>query len=99
MRRPPPAWRLVDFTERLDLWISQEPTNVDLRFVVTEWVLSRADDPYQGVNREPGFPNLWYGVIPRTGHGTGQVVACSYWIKEQDHVVQCNLISTLNWPA
>ena len=44
---------------------------VDLRFLVTEWILTRAADPYQGVRREAGFDNLWFGAVPRSGHGDG----------------------------
>ena len=57
-------WQLKDFEESLDHWISLESPDDDLRLVVTAWVLTRFDDPYQGVRREPGFANLWFGPIP-----------------------------------
>ena len=50
--------------------------------VVTGWVLSRAETPYSGVRREQGFPNLWWGTIPGSGHDRKAVV-CSYWIEEK----------------
>lgn len=93
-----PNWRLVNFVERLDDWIDTEGPADDLRLVVTAWVLSRAEDPYTGVRPEPGFPNLWFGPVPDSVHGTGQVVACSYWVEEREHIVRCDSFATLNLP-
>jgi hypothetical protein len=62
-------------------------------------VLSRFDDPYQGVHREPGFENLWYGAVPETRHDGDQVVVCSYWIEERTRTVRCDSIATLGLPA
>lgn len=70
-------WLLEEFEACLDAWISLEAPDDDLRLVVTEWVLTRFDDPYQGVRREPGFPNLWFGSIPASVHA-GRIVVCSY---------------------
>ena len=36
----------------------------------TEWLMSRLEDPYQGVTRADGFDNLWYGTVPGSAHGT-----------------------------
>lgn len=36
----------------------------------------------QGVRREAGFDNLWFGAVPDSEDGKGRVVACSYWIVE-----------------
>lgn len=94
-----PVWSLVGFGERMDAWIDLEEPQDDLRIAVASWALSRFDDPYQGVRREPGFENLWYGVIPGTQHGDNQVVVCSYWIEERTHVVRCDSIATLALPA
>ena len=47
------------------MWIERELPSDDLRLTVTAWILTRYDDPYQGVQREPGFDNLWFGEIPR----------------------------------
>jgi hypothetical protein len=97
--RAPSRWRLVGFEQRLDAWVDLEHPVDDLRLLVTAWILSRFDDPYAGVRRERGFSNLWFGVIPRSGHGTGLVVTCSYWIEETTHAVRCDSIATLSWPA
>jgi hypothetical protein len=96
---PLSPWQLIGFIERLDTWIDVERPADDLRLIVTAWVIGRVDDPYQGVRRERGFPNLWFGTIPNTTHGTGQVVVCSYWIEETTRSVRCDSIATLDWPA
>lgn len=66
--------------------------------IVTAWVLTRYDDPYQGVRRESGFPNLWFGVVPDTDDGSGHVVVCSYWIAESTRTVRCDNFGTLSRP-
>jgi hypothetical protein len=94
----PERWQLEGFLDHLDIWIESEQPSADLRFIVTAWILTRYDDPYQGVQREPGFDNLWFGEIPRTRHGAGASVACSYRIFARTGVVQCNSIATLDLP-
>jgi hypothetical protein len=92
-------WQLEGFLEHLDIWIESEQPPEDLRLTVTAWLLTRYDDPYQGVQREPDFDNLWFGEIPRTRHDEGTAaVACSYWIIERESVVRCNSIATLPLP-
>jgi hypothetical protein len=94
----PERWQLESFLERLDEWIESEQPPDDLRRTVTAWILTRYDDPYQGVQREPGFDNLWFGEIPRTRHGQGKAVACSYWIYAREGIVRCNSYATLALP-
>jgi hypothetical protein len=60
--------------------------------------MTRYDDPYQGVRREKGFPNLWFGAIPDSADGDGNVVACAYWIAESNRVVRCDSFATLSLP-
>lgn len=93
-----PAWTLVGFLDRLDAWAERESPSQDLRNVVTEWILTRYDDPYQGMRREKGFPNLWFGTVPNTADGAGNVVVCSYWIEESRRVVRCDSFATLSQP-
>lgn len=93
------VWELKDFLDRLDDWIALEAPPQSLVHHVTSWIMSRGDNPYQGVQREPGFDNLWYGVVPRSGHDAGSVVVCSYFVFETTRVVRCNSFATLNWPA
>jgi len=61
-------------------------------------VLTRYDDPYQGVRRESGFPNPWFGVIPGSLHGADRVVVCSYWIFDSSRTVSCDSFATLPLP-
>lgn len=92
-----PQWQLVGFLERLDTWIADEDPVDELRLEVTAWILSRFENPYDGVRREPGFANLWFGRIPRSQHQR-QVVVSSYWIEETTHTVRCDSIATLALP-
>jgi len=75
-------WELRGFLERLDAWADLESPPADLRLLVTAWIMTRYEDPYQGVRRESGFPNLWFGPVPQSDDGRGLIVACSYWIEE-----------------
>lgn len=98
MPKPGP-WKLAGFLDRLDAWVERESPNDDLRLLVTAWVVNRHTDPYHGVRRESGFPNLWSGVVPDSDDGQGNGVFCSYWIDETARVVKCNGIATLSWPV
>ena len=89
---------LEGFLNRLDAWAELESPKDDLRLIVTAWILTRYDDPYQGVRREPSFANLWFGAIPNSDDGSGNVVTCSYWIKESSHTVRCDNFGTLSLP-
>jgi len=60
--------------------------------------MARHDDPYAGVRRAPGFPNLWFGRIPGTLDKDGSMVTCSYFIFESTRVIRCNGIGRLNPP-
>ncbi len=91
-----PLWTLLSFLERLDQWIERESPPDDLRLLVTAWIMTRYEDPYQGVRREGKFPNLWFGPVPDTG--TDAVVACSYWIDEVNHTVRCDSFGTFPLP-
>lgn len=61
--------------------------------------LTRLEDPYAGMQRQPGFPNLRFGRIPGTYQpGDGTVVVCSLWIEEASRTVRCDRIGTLAIP-
>jgi hypothetical protein len=93
-----PAWKLVGFLDRLDAWIDQERPKQDLRLIVTDWVMSRAVDPYEGAERERGFANLWFARVPHSHDGSGALVVCAYFVEELTRTVRCSSIATLNWP-
>jgi hypothetical protein len=95
---PAQPWALERFQEVLDAWAERDKPSVDLRFVVTEWVLSLFDDPYKSARRE-NAPNLWSVVVPGSAEDPYQVVFCSYWIEERRHVVRCDNIATLSYPV
>jgi hypothetical protein len=95
----PGGWNLTGFDDHLDIWQRIESPPGDLRRLVTLWVLSRFEDPYAGMRREPGgHPNLWFGPIPASRRGD-TAVYCSYLIFEATGTVRCNSITTLSWPA
>lgn len=99
MRGSAPSWQLAGFLERLDDWVAREAPPEDVRLIVTAWILSRLDDPYQGVRRAAGFPNLWYGVVPKSDYGSDLVVVCSYWIEESKRAVRCDDFASLTRPV
>jgi hypothetical protein len=91
-------WVLRDFLDQLDAWIDTDKPPQDLINHVTAWIMSRADDPYRGVRREPSFPNLWYVTVPGS-YVDGAVVLCSYFIVETLHEVHCKGFGTVGWPV
>lgn len=93
-----PPWRLVDFLVRLDEWAKRENASDDLRLLVTAWIMSRYEDPYEGMRLEPGWGNLWFGPVPNSEDGAGQIVTCSVFIEESTRTVRCNSIATLSLP-
>ncbi|MGH3932404.1 MAG: hypothetical protein ACRDTF_20790 [Pseudonocardiaceae bacterium] len=93
-----PLWELKKFIERFDAWAELESPSDDLRPRVLEWVMSRRENPYQGVDRVSGFPNLWFGQIPNSDDGHGNVVVCSYWVTVSTNTVTCDNFGTLSRP-
>ncbi len=91
-------WTLRDFEERFDAWVAQESPSIDLRYIVLNWVFSRAENPFAGARRAEGFENLWFTVIPGSHNKSGAMVTCSYWIEVADHVVLCDIFGTLSPP-
>lgn len=94
----PSSWRLDGFGEGIDRWKAQESPDAELVGRVIRWSLTRLDDPYSGVQRQAGFDNLWFGAIPGTFRDD-EIVTCSYFIWDQEHVVACNSYATLSWPV
>jgi hypothetical protein len=93
----PISWSLVNVESALDRWIEIDEPDDELRNVVLNWLLSRLEDRYQGVRRDPRFPNLWFGRIPWTLRGDRQAV-CAYRIEERTREIICDNIVMLRLP-
>jgi hypothetical protein len=93
-----PQWTLLGFLERLDQWVARESPPDEVRLLATAWIMTRYDDPYQGVRREGKFPNLWFGPVPGSQDRGGRVVACSYWIDEENRTVRCDSFDSFYAP-
>ena len=96
---PDSPWKLELFVEKLDMLLTYEDVSTDLRFLILEWAFTRGDDPFAGVQREPGNDNLWHGTIPRSWDGKGHVIHCSYWVYVASNTVVCNSYGLLSWPV
>jgi len=70
-------WQILGTEECLDRWQDREEPSTDLSFLVAEWLVSKLDDPYQGMRRVPELPNLWFGKVSRSDHGADSVVVCT----------------------
>ena len=91
-------WEFRNFGECLDAWIDQTRPDDDLRLIVTQWVMARHDDPFEGVSRQAPHPNMWFARIRDTYRPPGTMVTCSYWVFADERVVYCDRIQTLNLP-
>jgi hypothetical protein len=66
---PERPWQLLGTEDCLDRWHDREKPSPDLAFLVAEWLVSKMDDPHQGMRRVPDFPDLWFGKeATRTVH-------------------------------
>jgi hypothetical protein len=103
--RPGPhgGWNLTNLDVHLELWQQICDPPQDVRLIVAEWLMSRLEDPYEGMRHEDvntdgqGHPNLWSGVVPGT-HRDGTVVLVSVLVFEQIGTVRFESIMTLGWP-
>ena len=89
---------LDNFLEKLDEWDGEFSPGNDLRRAVLLWLLTLAEHPFEGVKRAEGLENLWYRAVPKTEHGEGHVVVCSYWIFESQRLLRCDSFATLGLP-
>lgn len=93
----PSFWQLENFGPRLDAWIDSQQPEDALINTVTRWVFSRYDDPYQGAEREPEFPNYWLVRVPGTLHDDS-IVCCFFWVYEIERRIRCDNFATLSLP-
>lgn len=99
MTEPGRPWLIVNFEPWLIRWVREYQPPLAVIVAVRAWVKSREENPFAGVNYEPGFDNYLFGAIPNTMDGDGRVVTCAYWVHRDDHVVRCDMISTASWPV
>ncbi|MFK3980941.1 hypothetical protein ACI2K4_11250 [Micromonospora sp. NPDC050397] len=95
-------WKLAGFEEAFEQWLIRESPSADVSLAVAEWMLSRAEDPYEGARREPGFPDLWTARIRGTAEGRRtkfNMVLCTFRVLEPEHVVSCDNFATLGYPV
>lgn len=93
------GWALDGFDDHFERWVSTGGPDADLRIIVLDWVMARHDDPFYGMRQEEGFDNLWYGRIPDSGDGRGNVVVCSYFVEFSTRTLRCNGFTMLAYPA
>ena len=71
------------------------------RSLVVEWIKRQVVNPYPGMRRytDSGVANLWWGRIPGTYDGNGDVM-CAYIIDDDPDVrrIRCDSIATLSRP-
>lgn len=95
---PNRPWQILGTEDCLNRWQDREKPSTDLSFLVAEWLVSKMDDPYQGMRRIPEFPNMWFGKVSRSDHRPDSVVVCTYEIDEAAHTVHLRSIATLSKP-
>jgi hypothetical protein len=91
------AWNIVGLVEALNAWVAREHPSEHLRKAVGRWAFQQHEDPYQGVHRQPGFPNLYFGEVAGTRH-KGAALSCTYFIEVTTHSVKWDNFTTLNLP-
>jgi hypothetical protein len=87
-------WTFRYAIEALDYWAEREKPSQDLRMVVTEWAFNQHTNPYRGMDRQPGFANLYVGEVRGTRSGSA-AVTCTYWIDETTSTVRFDNFTTL----
>ncbi|MFG2046060.1 hypothetical protein ACGFIW_01350 [Micromonospora sp. NPDC048935] len=90
---------MFGYDDCLDLWAAVEDPPAELRILVVKWLMSRLEDPHRGVKRVRDFPNLWFGKVAESDHGSGAAVWCTYEIDEANRRVHLRAVSTLNNPV
>jgi hypothetical protein len=93
----PSSWTLDNVIAALDSWVERENPSQDLRLIVAIWAMNRHEDPYRGMRRQAGFPNLWFGTVPETS-SQGRVVTCTCMIFELTRTVRFDNFTTLTRP-
>ena len=89
----------MGFNKWLKIWVREYAPSLPLIVTVRGWVLSRAEDPFEGAKFVPGFNDYLFAAIPGSMGEDGRVVTCAYRIHRADWTVECDMISTSSWPV
>ena len=93
------SWTLDRLPERLQWWESQFNPSTDLVILVLAWVMGLKDDPFPREVRRTDFADQWFGAVPNSGDGQGNVVTCSYWVDHDTRTIRFDMFSTSTWPV
>jgi hypothetical protein len=88
-------WELFNAIEALDSWAGREQPSQDLRLIVAEWTFNRHADPFAGMERVEGFPNLWFGEVRGT-RDKETAVTCTCRISWGNQTVTFDNFTTLH---
>lgn len=91
-------WTLDNFDTWLARWRVSECPDDDLQIIVSDWIIGRSMDPFQGAEPDSDMPDLWHARIPHSGDGCGNMVCCSYWIDRTTRTVTCDILNSLSYP-
>jgi hypothetical protein len=94
----PSAWAFVRFEEMFESWTKRESPDPATQTRVIDWIRDRRDDPFAGMMRDTGQPNLWFGRVPYTLDSSGTLVTVTYQILMRTRVVRCMLIGRVGLP-
>ena len=94
----PRPWLLAGFAEWITLWVRDYAPALPTIVAVRGWVLSRAEDPFDGAKFVEGSADYLFSIVPGSMGEHGRVVTCAYWIHRGDRTVRCDTISAASWP-
>jgi hypothetical protein len=92
------SWIFVRFEELFVSWVQRESPDEGTQVKVIDWIRDRRGDPFAGVLRDTGHPNLWFGRVPSTLDDDGTLVTVTYQILMRTRVVRCMLIGRVGLP-
>lgn len=95
----PRPWLLAGFDEWITRWVRDYAPTLSTIVAVRGWVLSRAEDPFDGAKFVKGSDDYLFCAIPGSMGEHGRVVTCAYWIHRDDRTVRCDTISAASWPV
>ncbi len=92
-------WELRRFELCLKDWMAADYPTVEMLGLAVQWAISRSIDPYRDATRViNGQPSHWVALVP-VPPGCHDQVCAEFDILEEDHVVECDGITTLTASA